>query len=339
MCELINWFASQWTSGGSKNAVVPKVLDFDVTYKDLHYYSMAKVRDFGLNESSGGYGGGIGGAGFSVNASKAAAPKGNRELLTLVGRYLQSCGLLVYEDPSTAVPGSSYILARVLGRYGNLWTFHTAEDDPIRDVIWFKGQGTRVRVLAYGSRQNLAREGDVPEKSNYKASWWPSGYGAHKGIVERLVDRAINEDQRNAIEDEELVGDVDAFVRYCFNDGVLRGQTYTHGLYEILLRVDRVANFDTQLPWVVGSPIWFAKCSPGIYLIPSLAVNNDQCCEVYGVWDGGTWANIFYGPENNKLRYMLPDLPFLVGDSNVRADRWTSWCKEHWFGDCSNLRH
>lgn len=328
---------SWWSSRGGDIDVVTEALDYDVGRKDLHYYSMAKVRRFGLDSYSGGYGVGGGAVGVTANISKAAAPKSDRELLTDVGRHLQDCGQLVYETPDGAEPGSSYLLARTMGRYGNLWTFQTPEESPIRDVTWFKGEGARVRVLAYGSRQNLAREGDIPRKSDYRASWWPSDYGAHKGVVEYLADTASNEEHENANKIRESMNDVDSLVRYCFNDGVRRGQTYTYGLYEILLRVDFVDNSDSQFPWVVGSPIWFAKCSPGIYVIPLRSTNDAQCCEVYGCWNGGRWVNVFYGPENKRLRYILPGLAFLEGESDQRVGSWNSWCKKNSFGDRSGL--
>ena len=313
MFSLIKKLISLFTPGSGKNSVVLTALDVDVTNKDLHYYSMEKVAGFGLGSYRNGYGGGGSVAGVGVSGSKAAVPKSDRELLTDVGRYLQNHDQLVYEKPSTAVPGSSYLLARVLGEYGSLWTFVTPDDSPIRDVIWFKGEGVGVRVLAYGSRQNLAREGGIPEKSEYVASWWPSSYETHRAVVDHLVDCATKNSCQSVNDSEELKYDVDSFVRGCFNDGVRKHSTCTYGLYEILLRVDRIDNYDDGTPWVVGSPIWFAKCSYGVYTIPSPAASDERYCDVYGTWDGGRWVNVFYGPNNKKKVHVVPSLKLLEG--------------------------
>lgn len=219
-------------------------IEIQVTDKDLWYYSMQKVDNFGLSSEIKGGGFSIAGSGGSRESGK----KSERERLTDVGNFLLKNNLL-YTQELPAV--GKYLLIRTSATFGNMWRFGIVDEDPIRNVVWWVGGETEsIRIFAYGDRRNFRKQGGIPEKGAYKSTWWPSDYGAYSNILSSIA-ASVGAEETVILNNSKVNG----LLRYCFNDGVLRGQGL-RSTWDILMHVHYVEVQNNEAPLVCGSPVW-----------------------------------------------------------------------------------
>lgn len=219
-------------------------IEVQVIDKDLWYYSKQKVDNFGLSTETKGGGFSIAGSGGSKESSR----KSERERLTDVGNFLLKNNLLYTQELPVV---GKYLLIRSNAMFGNMWRFGIADDDPMRNVVWWIGcESEDIRVFAYGDRRNFRKQGAIPDSGALKGTWYPSDYGAYSNILSSVTASVGGEEKANFKNSK-----VSSLIRYCFNDGVLRGHGL-EGVWDILMHVHYVESQNNEAPLVCGSPIW-----------------------------------------------------------------------------------
>ena len=221
-------------------------IEVQVNDKDFWYYSMKKVDNFGLPTENKGGSLTVAGSG----GSRASSKKSERERLADLGNFLLRNDLLYTQEVPTV---GKYLLIRTNAMFGNMWRFGVADDDPIRNVVWWVGfEDQNIRVFAYGDRRNFRKQGGMPDRNAYKGTWWPSDYGADSNILASIAASVEGEGVSNFDNSKarELLG-------YCFNDGVIRG-CGLKGSWDILMHVHHIEFRKGEAPFVCGSPIWVA---------------------------------------------------------------------------------
>ena len=205
---------------------------------------MQKVDNFGLSTETKGGGISIAGSGGSKESSK----KNERERLTDVGNFLLKNNALYTQELPVV---GKYLLIRSNAMLGNMWNFGIADDDPMRNVVWWIGcESEDIRVFTYGDRRNFRKQGTIPDSGAPKSTWYPSDYGAYSNILSSVA-ASVGGEEKPSFKNSK----VSSLIRYCFNDGVLRGRGF-EGVWDILMHVHYVEAQNNEAPLVCGSPIW-----------------------------------------------------------------------------------
>lgn len=270
-------------------------LEADTRWKNLVYLSEAKLDQFCLSTEKRGWN-----FNFKIGGGVSARKKSPRERLGEVDRLLQSQSLIHYEkEPEPR----AYFLVRLMASAGTYWPW-AGNQEAMKHIAWWVGQGEHVDVLAYGHIKNVLQQGTMPDFS-FKSTWWPSRSDTYKRLTQSMVIASDSEDELPVVPTNGEK--VRRFMETCFHDGVRRNYYIeTPAVFEMLLRVDGREDEKDKCPVVFGSPVWVARIPytvPGIYRLgQEYSLPNGQFGEAFGIWEGRRWTEAFWEAQSLNPR-------------------------------------
>ena len=257
----------------------------------MRYLSRAKL-NHGLQAHTEIPGGGGSAFGFGGNVT-VRKPDESHQVKHLA-KVLDSDNMLT-EGRTLPIEGH-YALVRFIGRAGTAIAFNEARWRDYADVVWWIGESETFRVCAYGNRTHLMNVGEVPDfkAPENRPTWWPSDVNAMEGLLKQVLE-AVRAGEEKPVAVKAGLSITRAFDY--MHTVTPKGESFTeHGVYEMLLRVDKVDTPESGPITVMGSPVWVAQNMastplPGTYLAP-VHLSCSQCTPfITWEYEGMQWQH------------------------------------------------
>lgn len=191
----------------------------------------------------------------SASLSSGTFQRNDRQLINEFLDFIQDNNRVAVESSPEK---GKYFLITCRAACGTAWPWVGASDG-MRNVAWWVGNNNSIRVMAFGSVNNVIGQGNISvDDIQGTSTWWPSKAEAYEDLLEHLGNYVISTSSNPNLGNYDL-SDLYSEV---FNTGVRRGNfIHSEGTYIILLRVDAVLtgndiDFSTT---VMGSPVFVLK--------------------------------------------------------------------------------
>lgn len=191
----------------------------------------------------------------SLSLNKTTVQRNDRQLIKSFLDFMQDNDRITVENRPEE---GKYFLFTCRAACGTAWPWSGSTQN-MKNVAWWVGEKNGIRVMAFGSVNNIIGQGQILiEDTDGNSTWWPSRADSYVKLLEHLSEYVNSNSENPKLGDYQLSG----LFSEVFNSGVRRGEfIHSEGNYTILLRVDAVINDDEFgcHTTVMGSPVFVLR--------------------------------------------------------------------------------